>query len=210
LASFYKQAAVLARAEALASPASRGTRRDFARAEALARQAVELDVPARATLGWILQFKDNPVAGVTEFERVFTVNPHYADSRYASMLIHAGRAADGIAYLEKIMRVDPFYPPIYPYLMGKGFFFLGSYEEAIERGRSAAVRMPGFRPGIVIRAAAAAYLGRQDEAQSALADLRKQEPKFTIADALRLIILAKQEDADRLAEGLRLAGLPKE
>ena len=122
-------------------------------------------------------------------------------------MIHAGRSADGIAYLERIMRVDPFYPPIYPYLMGKGYFFLGRYEDSIERGRSAAVRMPGFRPGIVIRAAAAAYLGRHDEARAALADLRKLEPNFTIGDALRLVNLARQEDADRLAHGLRLAGM---
>jgi hypothetical protein len=35
------------------------------------------------------------------------------------------------------------------------------------------------------------------------------QPDFTISKWLKLLLLAKQADADRLADGLRKAGLPE-
>ena len=69
--------------------------------------------------------------------------------------------------------------------------------------------MPGFRPGFVWRAAAAAQLGLDQEARQAASGVLHLQPDFGISEWLRFLRLAKQEDADHLADGLRKAGLPE-
>jgi TolB-like protein/DNA-binding winged helix-turn-helix (wHTH) protein/tetratricopeptide (TPR) repeat protein len=181
------------------------------RAETLARRAVELDrtlAEAHATLGWILRWRDRQKEAIAAFERAFELNPNFADWRFAVLLAHGGRAADAIEYVKRIMRLDPFYPPNYTYLLGKAYFYTGQYEEAIGLIRDASVRLPYHRASLALLAATAALTGRNDEARGAATDLLRVQPDFTIGEWVRFLGLAKQEDADRLSEGLRRAGLP--
>jgi hypothetical protein len=58
-------------------------------------------------------------------------------------------------------------------------------------------------------AAIAALTGRNGDARVAAVEVLKSRPNFTISGFLRFMRLERQEDADRLANGLRKAGLPK-
>jgi TolB-like protein/DNA-binding winged helix-turn-helix (wHTH) protein/Tfp pilus assembly protein PilF len=182
------------------------------RAQQLAEQAVDLDptlAEAHATLGWILYWQHGPEVGLKAFERAFEFNPNFVDGRFAILLSHGGRATEAVAYVRRIMRLDPLYPPLYTYFLGKGYFFLGQQEEAIELVRSAAARLPGFRPPAVMLAALAATTGRDEEASAAAAEVRRIQPDFSIAAYVRFMRLAREEDRQRLATGLRKAGLPE-
>jgi hypothetical protein len=64
-------------------------------------------------------------------------------------------------------------------------------------------------PAVVDHAAAAALLEYDQEASAAAAKVLERLPGFTITGWLDLIRLAKREDADRIANGLRKAGLPE-
>jgi adenylate cyclase len=177
----------------------------------LGQEAVELDgnlAEARATLGWILFWQHRTKDGLAEFDRAFEVNPNLVDWHYSIMLAHTGRASEALAYTKRIMRLDPFYPPVYLHCLGKAYYFLGRNEEAIEQFQTVSARMPGYRPGLVLLAAAAAEIGRSDQARTAAAELLRIQPDFKITAWLDFIRLTNREYADRLAAGLRKAGLP--
>jgi TolB-like protein/Tfp pilus assembly protein PilF len=188
---------------------------DFAaldRAEQLARQAIELDptlAEAYATLGWVLHWKQGPRAGLRMFERAFELNPNLANGRYANSLSHSGRATEAVAFLERVMRLDPFYPPIYEYFLGKSYFYAGRHEESIERLRVVADALPALKPVLPIHAAVAALTGHHDESRAVAAKLMAIQPDFSTSAFLNAMRLVRAEDRDRLAKGLRTAGLPE-
>jgi adenylate cyclase len=182
------------------------------RAQSLAQKAIELDAylaEAHATLGFVLRWQYRLDEGIAEFERAFAINPNLADGRFGNMLNHQGRAREAIAFMRTIMRLDPFHAPVYFQYLGNAYYLTGQYEAAVELLRTGASRMPGYRPVFVWLAAAAAQSGRDDEARVAAAEVLRLQPEFTIANWLELLRLPQHEDARRLADGLRKAGLPE-
>jgi adenylate cyclase len=182
------------------------------RAQLLAQTAVELDgnlAEARATLGFILRWQYRHNESNAEFERAFALNPNLADGRFGNMLNHQGRAHEAIDFMKSIMRLDPFHPAVYFQYLGNAYYLIGRYDAAIELLRTGALRMPGYRPVFVWLAAAAAQLGRVDEARAAAAEVLRLQPDFTVSGWVQFLGLARQEDAERLAHGLRKAGLPE-
>lgn len=182
------------------------------RALLLAQTAVELDgnlAESHATLGFILRWQYRLNEGIAEFERAFALNPNLADGRFGNMLNHQGRAPEAIEFMKRIMRLDPFHPAVYFHYLGNAYYLTGNYEAALELIRTGASRMPGYRPVFVWLAAAAAQSGRDDEARQAAAEVLRLQPDFTITKWLQFLRLTRQADANRLAEGLRKAGLPE-
>jgi adenylate cyclase len=182
------------------------------RALSLAQRAVELDrnLPdAHAMLAWILHWQYRRAESMVEFERAFELNPNLADGRFGHALIHNGRTAEGVAYMRRMMRLDPFHSDLYFSWLGYACYLSGLHAEALENLRTGVSRMPRFRPAHVWLAAAAARSGLDEEARRAAAEVVRLEPGFTITKWLRLERMARQEDADRVAEDLRKAGLPE-
>jgi adenylate cyclase len=181
------------------------------RALSLARQAVALDpyLPeAHATLAWVLHWQYQRGEAIAEFRRALELNPNLADGRFAHLLVHDGRASEAVAYMQRMIRQDPFPPPIYLSYLGNAYYMTGQYDAAYETLRSGRERMPDYRAMAVWLAAAAAQSGREAEAQDAARRVLSMAPQFTIRGWLDHIQFERQADADRLAEGLRKAGLP--
>ena len=143
------------------------------------------------------------------FERALSLNPNLADGRYSLMLTHAGRAREGIDAMRKIMRLDPFHPPIYFGWLANAQYLLGQYEAAYRSLSTVASQQQQHRPTQVWFAAVAGQLGRDHEAKTAGARVLSIEPDFTIERWLKLLQLSRPEDSVRLAEGMRKAGLPE-
>lgn len=183
----------------------------LARALTLAQEAVELDpylAEAHATLAWVLHWQYRRREALVEFERALEVNPNLADGRFAHLLVHNGRSAEAVAYMERMMRQDPFPPPMYLSYLGNAYYMTGQYDQAYATLRSGWERMPDYRALSVWLAAAAAQSGRAREAREAAGRVLASAPQFTIRGWIEHIRFARQADADRLAEGLRKAGLP--
>jgi TolB-like protein/DNA-binding winged helix-turn-helix (wHTH) protein/Flp pilus assembly protein TadD len=183
----------------------------LARALALARHAVELDpylAEAHATLGWVLHWDYRRSEALAEFQRAIELNPNLADGRFAHLLVHNGRAAEAVAYMRRTMRQDPLPPTIYLSYLGNAYYMTAQYDEAYTTLRSGAERMPDYRAMWVWLAAAAAQSGRRDEARAVAQRVLAMAPGFTTTAWLRHIGFERQTDADRLAAGLRKAGLP--
>jgi TolB-like protein/DNA-binding winged helix-turn-helix (wHTH) protein/tetratricopeptide (TPR) repeat protein len=177
----------------------------------LARRAVELDpylAEAHATLAWILHWQYRRGEALAEFERALELNPNLADGRLGHLLVHDGRAREAVAYLQRVMRQDPFPPPIYLSYLGNAYYMTGQYDAAYDTLRSGRERLPDYRALSVWLAAAAAQSGRVAEARRAAQQILSAAPNFTISGWLGHIQFERQSDAERLAEGLRKAGLP--
>ena len=176
------------------------------RALQLAEKAIELDgnlSEAHATRARILHKQNRRIEAMAEWERAFELNPNLADGRYGMALSDAGRASETIEYMKRIMRLDPFHPTVYFCYLGHSYYLTGRHAEALEALR----RLPSFVPALVWRAAAAAEWGRHEEASSAATNVLRLDPNFTITKWLQTQ-RPPQEIVDRLADGLRKAGLP--
>lgn len=182
------------------------------RALALAREAVANDTflaDAHAELAWILHWQYRRDEALAEFSHAFELSPNMPDGRWAVLLTHDGRAAEAIDFMKRTMRRDPLHRPMYFNFLAGAYYLVGQDELAVENSRLAAGRAPGVAQAVIWHAAAAAQLGRDEEARAASADLLRLQPGFTIAKFLRMIRFARPQDADRLADGLRKAGLPE-
>jgi adenylate cyclase len=181
------------------------------RALRLAREAVETDpylAEAHATLAWILHWQHRRSEAITKFKRALALNPNLADGRLAHMLVHDGRAGEAVELMQRMMRQDPFPPPIHFSYLGDAYYLNGQYDAAFNTLRIGAERMPGYRAIPVWLAAAAAQSGRRQEARKAAATVLSMAPTFSVIGWLRDFEFERQSDADRLADGLRKASLP--
>jgi tetratricopeptide (TPR) repeat protein len=91
------------------------------------------------------------------------------------------------------------------WIKGKTFNYMGRYQDAIREEQAALDN--GYSSWTVYSHLAVAYacLGRQSEAEAAVALARKANPRFSI-NWLR----ARIEQPEAIYEGLRKAGLPEE
>ena len=177
----------------------------------LAQRAVELDpnLPdAHMMLANILKWLHRRSESKAEYDRAFELNPNLADYRFGLALIHWGRTKEGMEYLKRIIRLDPFHPAACQTFLGNAYYQARRYEEALENLRAAARRLPNFRPTYVWLAASAGQLGLDEEAHKATTIVLQRDPVFTIRNWLELHQFT-QADADHVAEGLRKAHLPE-
>src|SRR5262245_7843117 len=91
---------------------------------------------------------------------------------------------------------------------GLAEFVAGRYEEAVIWLRRAQRENPRFTPMHRQLAATLALLGRDEEAKVAAAGLLEVDPQFRVSVFASWYPLRRRDDLERLATGLRLAGLP--
>ena len=114
------------------------------------------------------------------------------------------------------MRIDPDYPPSYSFILGLAQFGADRFEEAAKSLESAARRNPQYNQAFLILGAAYGHLNRQAEAKAAIATCNSllaqaDHAPLTIAAAKAVYrrSFAESKDTERLAQGLRQAGVPE-
>ncbi|HEY2757943.1 MAG TPA: adenylate/guanylate cyclase domain-containing protein [Pseudolabrys sp.] len=154
---------------------------------------------------------------VNEYETAIALNPSLAPAYGAlgGAKIRVGRSAEAFAPLQKAIQLSPRDP-----LLNTWYFYichahthLAQFKATVDWClRSIAVKP--FWIAYADLAASYAWTGRESEAQSAVAELRKMKPNYTVTQWLddgngwsdNPIFLAEFQ---RIAEGLRKAGLPE-
>ena len=123
-------------------------------------------------------------------------------------MFHAGDER-GITLVRKAIALDPFHPPWFHFPIARYHFERGEYEEALVAARK--IDIPDFFYPHVYLAAIYAELGRQSEAQSALEELLKVRPDFTIEKLIhdRRKYNASDDSIRHWVAALRKAGLPE-
>jgi adenylate cyclase len=128
----------------------------------------------------------------------------------ATILAHAGRTAQAIAYGERALRLSLRDPTIYLPLTALGIAHCaaGSFEEAAAVCNRAAQSNLRFSFPCVLQTAALSRLGRIDEAKAAARRVLEREPGFGIAEFVRAHT-GRPEIWTPIGNALRDVGLPE-
>ncbi len=139
-------------------------------------------------------------------DRALAMNPN--DPRIVAqrgeLLTWLGKPEEGVEWVERAIRLDPLGAPGRAHLLGRACFGAGRYDDAASAYR----RMPS--PNCGLRAELAASLkqaGLDEQADAAVADIKRNCGDFSVDEYLERKPYARQEDRDRLASGMHNAGL---
>lgn len=186
----------------------------LATAEALAREAVELDPEcqdARWVMGFVHFLRRRPEYFVEEFEAALTLNPQSAMvmAIYGLFLPGLGRWDEAVRLIEAARQLNPRIGPQYHIPACLNHYRRGDYEQAYSE--SLHFRMPRLLWEPLIRAAILGQLGRTNEARVALQNLLDIQPGFPAngRDIVRRLLYS-DENVEMVFEGLHKAGLPGE
>ena len=143
-----------------------------------------------------------------EIDRAFALNPNYVDWQFGLALVVAGQPRRAVSVLEACMRLDPFYAPIASGVLGFAHYMLKQYAQALPALRDCVSRAPNLRAGHSWLAATYAQMGQLEEARAAVAEARRIQSSYTIAEGSRRILGFKSaKDEKHYFDGLRKAGL---
>jgi adenylate cyclase len=188
------------------------TNETLQRAFELARKAVELgpnEAFGHRALANVALFRRDRASCLAAWDRVFALNPNYCDWRYGQCLVLFGKPEEGLAAIQRHIRLDPFFPPQALMTEGLAHFIQRHYEEALPPFREMVDRAPNFRNGRMLLAAAYGHLGKAHEARLQIDALLRIEPDCTLKKLSGQRYLQSAQDALHYLDGLRKAGVPE-
>jgi tetratricopeptide (TPR) repeat protein len=190
---------------------------DRANAFRLARAAVDYgadDPFALALGGFLLAALGREIeAGVSAANRAMEMSPNSTTvmQHLAWTLTFTGDQDRAVGYFEVAIRLGVSDPLNYRALTGAAAasVLAGRFATAIAFGERARRIYAGWGPTHRFLAAAYAQTGDTAKAAGALAHLHKLEPAVTISHLQSFLPYQNQQQAERLWEGLRKAGMPE-
>ena len=180
-------------------------------AKRYAEQAIEKDPNepfARLVASWAAIFDKNLDRATSEVNTALRLNPNFAlaYSNLGSIHNYSGRPLEAIPVLERAMRLDPAFKAQNLHFLGIAHLLAGKYETAAALLRERILLVPGTDFGRVFLASALGYLGEVDEARRVWHELNEINPKYSFREHFSRQPF-RQEDVERVAEGLKKAGL---
>jgi TolB-like protein len=191
--------------------------RETAETARVARRAVELakdDAVALCSGGFALaRVVGDLDAGAVFIDRALKVNPNLAMAWLTSGWIrtYLGDPELSIQHLTHAMRLSPLDPLMFGMYSGLAFahFFAGRYDEAASWAEKALREQPDWIPALRTASASYALAGRGEDAERAMARLRRLAPEMRISRLKDLMPVRRSEDLSRFTEALGKAGLPE-
>jgi adenylate cyclase len=185
----------------------------FEEAHDLAQRVVTLDPRypnAHFALGLVCMWTRSSERGITAFEEAIKLNPSFAAAHVllGQMYLYAGRREEAIERAAKGMRLSPSDPRLFIWLpaLAGAHYQMGHYAEAVEAGRRSWSLNRNWPHGLRYVVAGLAQLGRIEEAQAALADLKRMDPSLKFSASVFRRNWPNPADVEHLLEGLRKAG----
>jgi adenylate cyclase len=140
-------------------------------------------------------------------DRALTLNPNYdlVVVQQGELLTWLGRPEEGIDWIKKAMRLNPYHPERFWSHLGRACYCAEKYAEAAEA--FSRITRPDYTHHAFL-AATFAQMGNEVAAAAHAAEVLKREPKFSVA--VYLTTQHYKRDVDRLRHeaGLLSAGLP--
>ena len=191
--------------------------KEIAEADRLATLAANLgrdDAVALAAAGIALSFVVGDLDRARELEdRATALDPNMAWawlwSAWTSVWLGESEAAkEQVARALRLSPLDSHRSSMFA-AMAAAHFLVGSYDDALAWAERAARERRGFLFSGVLIAASAALAGNADRAREALDELRSTHPDLSVSKQSLSFPFRRPQDIERLAEGLRKAGLPE-
>lgn len=177
----------------------------------LARKAVAIDpddAGCRWVLAYLLAYERAFAESDAEFAKAIELDPGEADIWMAmsDIAVLAGRVEDGLEYIRKAFRLNPFPTSGYYLTLGQAQYAARDYEAAIETLRRDETYRTSSRRFL---AASLAQLGRVDEARSEVELFLVGNPHFTTSHWVATEPFRDAATLEHFVEGYRKAGLPE-
>ncbi len=190
---------------------------ETAEAVRLARRAIEVgkgDAVALCYAGYALVHAAYELeSGAAIIERAIALNPHLAIAWQLSGTVQAflGRSEVAIEHTTRAMRLSPLDPnlSLMQASLALAYCIAGRYDEASDWSDRAIQEGTNFFPAFRMAIASKALAGRQEEARDALRRLLQIDPAARISNTTERALFRRLQDAARIEEGLRIAGLPE-
>jgi adenylate cyclase len=187
--------------------------RNYVEAYELAQRAVALDgryPNARFALGLVCMWTRRADRAIAAFQEAINVNPSFAAAYVllGQMYLYRGRPEEAIAQAEQGIRLSPSDPRLFIWLLALAgaHYQLRNYEEAIEIGRRSWSLNRNWPGGLRYVVAGLAQLGRIEEAQAAVAELKRLNPDLAFVEGNLKRLFTDPAAVDHILDGLRKAG----
>jgi adenylate cyclase len=140
-------------------------------------------------------------------ERALALNPNYdlVVVQQGELLTWLGRPEEGIDWIKKAMRLNPYHPERFWSHLGRAFYCAEKYAEAVEA--FSRITRPDHTHHAFL-AATFAQMGNAVATAAHAAEVLKREPKFSVAVHLTTQHYKRDVDRKRHEAGLLMAGLP--
>jgi adenylate cyclase len=179
----------------------------------LAQRAVTLDPRypnAHFALGLACMWTRRSERGIAAFEEAIKLNPSFAPAHVllGQMYLYAGRREEAIQRAERGMRLSPNDSRLFIWLpaLAGAHYQMRQYEQAVEAGRRSWSLNRNWPHGLRYVVAGLAQLGRVEEAQTALAELKGMDTNLEFSASVLRRNWPNPADVDHLLDGLRKAG----
>ncbi len=187
---------------------------NYAEAFDLAQHAVALDPRypnAHFALGLVCAWTHRQDRAIAAFREAINLNPSFAAAQVVlgqSHLHHLDDPTEAIKLAEKGIKLSPQDPRLFMWLaaLASAHYLLRHYEKAIEIGRRAWALNPNWPMGLRYAVAGLGQLGRLDEAQAALPELKTLDTSLANVEGLLTRLYSSRAGVDHILDGLRKAG----
>jgi adenylate cyclase len=183
------------------------------KATELVQKALSLDNYsgyAHRQLGSIYYQKKQYEKGILEFEKAVELEPNYADgfASLARSLDLVGRTEEAIQMSNKAMRLNPIPPDMYIIHRTAMYRNNQNYEEALIWAKKAVERAPNNFFARMNLCSVYSLLGQMEEARLEAAEIKKLNPKFSLAKYSKTIPYKVPAVKKQYIDALRNAGVP--
>jgi adenylate cyclase len=181
-------------------------------AKEYAERAIEKDPKdalAHAVAAVVATFHRDLDRAQSEIDIALSLNPNMAMAYniQAGIRTYLGRPEEAIPLIERAMRLDPATNQQFLHFLGMANLLAGKYETAAAALRQRILLVPKTDFSRSLLASALGHLGEVDEARRIWHELEEINPKYSFAEHLGRLPFKNEEDAQRIAEGLKKAGL---
>lgn len=184
------------------------------RALALARKGVELDNSIPHTywsLGYVHMMEKAFDKAKEAVRQAIAIAPNYGDGYGLLALIHnnLGEAEEAIEMVTRGMRHNPYYTWDYPYNLGRAYYTLGRYPEAIAALTDALKRNEFAHLPRLYLTASYVRAGRMEDAEWEAEQVVILNPTTTLSHLQNVLPMERPELRASFLADLRRAGLPE-
>jgi adenylate cyclase len=181
-------------------------------AKQYARQALENDPNeplARCVSAMTASFEKDLDRAKSEIDLALSLNPNLAlaHNLSGSNRIYSGQPLEAIPKIEYAMRLDPALSSQFLHFLGMAYLLAGKYETAAALLRQRIALVPRTDFSRALLASALGHLGEFEEARRVWGELKEINPNYAFVEHIGRQPFRREEDVERIANGLRKAGL---
>jgi adenylate cyclase len=181
-------------------------------AKEYARLAIEKDPNeplARCVSALAASYEKDLDRAKVEIDAALALNPSLAlaHNLRGTIRTFSGEPLEAIPEIEQAMRLDPAMSAQFLHFLGLAYLMAGKYETAAALLRQRIILVPNTDFSRAILTSALGHLGEFEDARRVWGELKAINPNYSFAAHVGRQPFKRQEDVERIAEGLKKAGV---